>query len=375
MRGIELQIKRLVAKLGTSVTTDGSPHLSPRRILEIVQQVAHLHTAGMEIVVVTSGAIAAGRDALDNPELGRYLPAKQMLAAVGQPRLMQAYSDLFSIFGIHVGQVLLTRSDLLNRQRYLNARDTLNLLLEQGVIPIVNENDTVATEEIKVGDNDNLSALVANLINADLLALLTDQPGLFDTDPRTDPNARLIPMVETIDDSVWEIAGGSATTLGTGGMRTKIEAAQLATRSGTTVVIAQGSRPNVLLDLVGENSRDIGTWFEPVSTQVESLKRWLLSERPQGVVHIDAGAARSLRTGKSSLLPIGAVYADGDFERGVVVSVVDPDDGEVARGLVNYSREDLDQLCGIHSDAIAERLGYTYGEEVIRRGNLVLIDP
>jgi glutamate 5-kinase len=182
-------------------------------------------------------------------------------------------------------------------------------------------------------------------------------------------------MVETIDDSVWEIAGGSATTLGTGGMRTKIEAAQLATRSGTTVVIAQGSRPNVLIDLVGENCRDIGTWFEPVSTQVESFKRWLLSERPQGVVHVDAGAARSLRKGKSSLLPIGAVYAEGDFDRGVVVSVVDPEDDEVGRGLVNYSAEDLDQLCGMHSDSIAERLGYTYGEEVIRRGNLVLIDP
>jgi glutamate 5-kinase len=263
--------QRLVVKLGTSVITAGTAHPNPRRLLEIIRQVAVLHERGAEIAVVTSGAVAAGRDVLGNPDLGKNIPAKQMLAAIGQPRLMNTYADLFAIFNVHVAQVLLTRADLLNRHRYLNARDTLNALLEHRVIPVINENDTVATEEIRVGDNDNLSALVANLIDADLLVLLTDQPGLFSTDPRTDPDAKLIPVVEQIDDSVWEIAGGSGTMLGTGGMRTKIQAAQLATRSGTTVVIAQGSRPDVLLDLTGKRSADVGTWFQPSSTRVESF--------------------------------------------------------------------------------------------------------
>lgn len=371
--GEAAQYRRLVVKLGTSVLTGGTTHLNPRRMLEIVRQVAELHEQGVEVAVVTSGAVAAGRDHLGNPELGRFLPARQMLAAVGQPRLMHTYADLFAIFGLHVAQVLLTRADLLNRHRYLNARDTLNALLEHRVIPIVNENDTVATDEIKVGDNDNLSALVANLIDADLLVLLTDQPGLFTTDPRSDPGAKLIPAVEQIDEQVWEIAGGSGTTLGTGGMRTKIQAAQLATRSGAAVIIAQGSRPGILLDLVGPQGRQLGTWFHPTSTHVESFKRWILSERPQGVIRIDHGAERKLRQGIVSLLPVGMVGVEGDFERGVVVSVVGPQGSEVARGLVKYSAPDLVQLCGVRSDQIAARLGYTYGDEVIRREQLILV--
>ena len=365
--------QRLVVKLGTSVTTGGTPHISPRRMLEIIQQIAGLHEHGIEVVIVTSGAVAAGRDVLGDPDLGKNIPAKQMLAAIGQPRLMNIYSDLFAIYGMYTAQVLLTRTDLLNRRRYLNARDTLNTILEQQVIPIINENDTVATEEIRVGDNDNLSALVANLIDADLLILLTDQPGLFTTDPRTNPEAKLIPLIEEINDEVWGIAGGTASTLGTGGMRTKIQAAQLATRSGVAVVIAQGSRPNVLIDIVGEQSAEIGTWFQPISTHVESFKRWLLSERPQGVVHVDAGAARSLRKSRSSLLPVGMTGVEGDFERGMVVSVAGPDGAEVAIGMVHYSAADLAQICGLHSDQIAARLGYTYGEEAIRRDYLIVI--
>lgn len=364
---------RLVVKLGTSITTGGTPHLSPRRMLEVVRQIAALHERGMEVAIVTSGAVAAGRDVLGDPDLGRNIPAKQMLAAIGQPRLMHVYTDLFAIFGVQVAQVLLTRADLLNRHRYLNARDTFNALLEQHVIPVINENDTVATEEIKVGDNDNLSALVANVIDADLLVLLTDQPGLFTTDPRSNPDAQLIPVVEHIDENVWGIAGGSGTGLGTGGMRTKIQAAQLATRSGTTVVIAQGSRPDILLDLVGDRGAELGTWFQPASSHVESFKRWLLSERPQGIVRIDAGAVRSLRKGRASLLPVGAVKAEGDFERGMVVSVIGPEGDEVARGVTHYSADDLTRICGLRSDQIVGRLGYTYGEEVIRREYLVVL--
>ncbi len=370
---LPIQFRRLVIKLGTSVLTAGALHLSHRRLLEIVQQIAQLHEAGADTAVVTSGAIAAGRARLRNPDLGRNIPAKQMLAAVGQPHLMQLYSDLFGIYGLDVAQVLLTRSDFLNRQRYLNARDTLNALLEHRLIPVINENDTVATDEIKVGDNDNLSALVANLIDADLLILLTDQPGLFTTDPRLDPDARLIPMVERIDESVWQSAGGAASDLGTGGMRTKIQAAELATRSGTTVVIAPGSRPGVLLELVNAAGRQIGTWFQPATTHMESFKRWLLSERSQGAVRIDEGAVAKLRRGGASLLPVGMLEVIGEFERGVVISVCGPDGTEIARGLTNYAASDLRHLSGAHSDEITARLGYTYGDEVIHRGYLVIL--
>ncbi len=370
---MEHGFKRLVVKLGTSVLTAGTTRLSPRRLLEIVRQVAHLHEQGMDVIVVTSGAMAAGREQLGYPDLGRNIPAKQMLAAIGQPRLMHAYADLFAIFGIQVAQVLLTRGDFGNRHRYLNARDTFYALLQQRVVPIVNENDTIASDEIKLGDNDNLSALVANLVDADLLVLLTDQPGLFTSNPRTDPHARLINSVEHIDDDLWQRAGGAGSTLGTGGMVTKLQAAQLATRSGTAVVIAQGSRPDVLPALVGPEGRAIGTWFQPADTHVESRKRWILSEPPQGQVEVDPGAARRLRQGTASLLPVGVVRASGEFERGVVVSVVGPDGGEIARGLVNYNAADLNQLCGVRSDRIAEHLGYTYGDEVIHRDHLVLV--
>jgi glutamate 5-kinase len=365
--------KRLVVKLGTSVLTAGTPHLSPRRLLEIVRQVARLHERGVEVIIATSGSIAAGRDQLGNPDLGRNIPAKQMLAAVGQPRLMHTYADLFAIFDIDVAQILLTRSDFSNRQRYLNARDTLGALLAQRVIPIVNENDTIATDEIKLGDNDNLSALVANLIDADLLAMLTDQPGLFTGDPRTDPQAELIHAVEAIDDVLWEAAGGAGTALGTGGMVTKLQAAQLAVRSGVTVVIAQGTRPDVLLELVGPDGEATGTWFHPATSHIESRKRWMLSEQPQGRVKVDAGAARTLRQGGASLLPVGMVGVEGEFERGVVVSVTGPDGHEIARGLANYSADELSRICRAHSTEIAARLGYTAGDEVIHRDHLVLV--
>ncbi len=214
--------QRIVIKVGTSVLTDGTRHLSRQHMLGIVQQAARLHQAGHEVVLVSSGAVAAGRERLDFPDFGRSVPTKQMLAAVGQSRLMQIYSELFDIFQIIVGQVLLTREDLGNRTRFLNARDTLLTLIDQHIVPIINENDTIATHEIRIGDNDNLSALVATLIEADLLILLTDQPGLFTADPRTDKDAQLIERVSHIDAETWALAGGSVTGLGTGGMVTKI---------------------------------------------------------------------------------------------------------------------------------------------------------
>jgi glutamate 5-kinase len=363
--------KRIVVKLGTSVLTDGTKKLSRRRMLEIVRQAAHLHDSGHQMVIVSSGAMAAGREMLHDPVLDRSVPAKQMLAAVGQGRLIQIYTELFSIFDITVGQVLLTRGDLANRTGYLNARDTLLTLLAHRIVPVINENDTIATEEIKVGDNDNLSALVSNLVAADLLILLTDQLGLYSADPRTDPDAQLIPLVERIDESVWARAGGTSTGLGTGGMLTKLQAAQLAGHSGTVTVIASGARSDVLVDIAA--GKQIGTTFLAPTTHRESRKRWLLSEKPQGEIRIDAGAVKKLSSNGASLLPVGIIGASGDFERGAPVRIVTPDGKPVAVGAANYSSDEIERLIGVRSAQIASVLGYTYGDEVIHRNDLVLL--
>jgi glutamate 5-kinase len=340
-------------------------------MLEIVQQVALLHQQGHEMVVVSSGAMAAGRERLGFPDLGRSVPAKQMLSAVGQGRLLHLYSQLFDLFEIVVGQVLLTRDDLGHRTRYLNARDTLTTLIERRIIPIINENDTTATHEIRVGDNDNLSALVASLLEADLLVILTDQPGLFTADPRQDSNAQLIPQVARIDEGTWALAGGTATGLGTGGMVTKIQAAQLASRSGVTTIVAAGSEPDVLARIVVGEA--VGTRFEPVNTHVESRKRWLLMEKTHGTLVVDAGAAKKLLKGGASLLPVGVTDVESTFDRGEALAVVGPDGAKIAHGLTNYASEELRKLCGVQSSKIVEILGYTYGDAVIHRNNMVLL--
>ena len=365
--------KRIVIKLGTSTLTAGTPHLSPPRLVELVRQLSELRAQGIDIIVVTSGAIAVGRERLNFPMLQKDIPAKQMLAAIGQPRLMAIYEQLFGLYGLTVAQILLTRTDLSYRRSYLNSRNTLVALLGQGIIPIVNENDTVATEEIRVGDNDNLSALVANLIEADLLLLLTDQSGLFTADPRSNPSARLITMVDSpeIPEELWLAAGGTATSLGTGGMVTKLQAADLARRSGATVVIARGGDPDVIIRLVSGES--LGTHFHPVATAVESRKRYLLAgNQAAGVIGVDEGAARALRNG-GSLLPVGVVSLDGTFERGDTVRVAGPAGREIARGLVNYASIDLSRIIGHRSEEIEKVLGFAYGDEVIHRNNMVLL--
>jgi glutamate 5-kinase len=343
-------------------------------MVELVRQVAQLHSQGCKVVLVSSGAIAAGRERLAFPQLPKEIPAKQMLSAVGQPRLMALYEQLFDIYRLTVAQVLLTRTDLADRTRYLNSRNTLSALLSQRVIPIVNENDTVATEEIRVGDNDNLSALVANLIEADLLVMLTDQPGLFTADPRTDPSAQLIGEITSpsIPQPVWDAVGGTAGKLGTGGMLTKLQAADLARRSGTTVVIAAGDEENVLIRLVAGES--LGTRFSPLVTTLEGRKRYILAggNRLPGILVVDAGAARALRKG-SSLLPVGVKSLTGTFDCGDTVKVVDSSGAEIARGLVNYSAADLALIAGKQSKEIEAILGSDYTDEVIHRNNLVLI--
>lgn len=364
--------QRIVVKVGTSVLTGGTPRLSRQRMLDVVAQAARQHTAGHEIILVSSGAVAAGRERLNFPHFGRSVPAKQMLAAVGQSRLMQVYGDLFDIFGITVAQVLLTRDDLNNRTRFLNARDTLLTLLDHHIIPIINENDTTATHEIRVGDNDNLSALVATLIEADLLVLLTDQPGLFTADPRQDKDAQLIPRVARIDETMWALAGDSVSGLGTGGMVTKIQAAQFASRGGVMTIIASGKESDTLDRLVRGDG--IGTRFDPANHALENKKRWLLLEKPHGAIKVDAGAARMLLNGGASLLPVGITGIEREFERGAAIAVLNSDGKAIAHGLTSYDSDAVQQLIGVKSAQIVEILGYSYGDAVIHRNNMVLLN-
>ncbi|MFQ5410265.1 MAG: glutamate 5-kinase, partial [Anaerolineales bacterium] len=343
---------RIVVKLGTSTLTGGTPHLAPALIVNLVRQLAALREQGCEVTVVSSGAMAAGRERLGFPDLPKAIPQKQMLAAVGQLRLMTLYDQLFHIYGIEVAQVLLTRRDIVRRRSYLNARGTLLALLSAGVVPVVNENDTVATEEIRVGDNDNLSALIANLIEADLLLLLTDQPGVFTADPRRDNGARLLTEISSaeIPPQLWEAASGGVGGLGTGGMVTKLQAADLARRSGTTTIIARGSDPDVVLRAVG--GEPVGTRFTALTSALESRKRFILSGWDGKMrVLVDEGAVQALGRG-SSLLPVGITAVEGDFERGATVAVCDRAGREVARGLVNYRAGDVAAILGRHSDEI-----------------------
>ncbi|MFN8482804.1 MAG: glutamate 5-kinase [Anaerolineae bacterium] len=362
---------RVVVKLGTNVLTAGGPRLSRPRIVDLVRQVACLHGEGVEVVVVSSGAVLAGRERLDLYARVRGIPLKQMLAAVGQGRLMQLYAQLFDLYDIPVAQALLTRVDLADRTRYLNARNTLLALLERRVVPIVNENDVVGVDEIRIGDNDNLSALVANLIDADLLVMLTDAAGLFTADPRKHPDATLIPVVEHIDDSVRALAGGAVTGRGTGGMITKIQAADLATRAGTATIVAAGAAPDVLLRLAAGEA--LGTLFVATANRMESRKRWILTDPLRGELLVDNGAVRALREGGKSLLPAGVVEVRGDFARGATVKVVDGEGRDIARGITLYNSADLRLIKGRKSAEIETHLGYDYGAEVIHRNDLVLL--
>ena len=364
-------MRRIVLKLGTSVLTKGTPKLNRQRMLELVQQVAGLQAQGHEVIIVSSGAQTAGRSQLDFPDLGKSVPAKQMLSAVGQSHLMRIYQDLFDIFQITAAQILLTRDDLSHRVRYLNARDTLDTLIEQRIIPIVNENDTIATEEIRVGDNDNLSALVASVVDADLLIILTDQPGIFTDDPRKNPGAALIQNISHVSDELYELAGGAGSNIGTGGMVTKIQAAQIASRSGIETIIASGSENDVVRRLVA--GEKIGTRIDAVKDRSESRKRWLLTDRTQGSVVVDAGAAKVLLRGGASLLPVGIREVRGEFERGATLAVLTPEGREIAHGLSNYQSADLRKISGVKSSEIVDILGYSYGDAVLHRNNLALL--
>jgi len=371
----DLPYHRIVAKFGTSLLTGGSDRLNQDVMSNLVAQVAQLHKQGLELLVVSSGAIASGRSKLGLTKKFKGIPFRQVLASVGQNRLMYVYEQLFSQHDITVAQALLTKADLSDRSGYLNARNTLLALLELKVVCIVNENDVVAVDEIeeaKFGDNDNLSAMVANLVDADLLLILTDAAGLYTADPHRDPNARLIPQVDRIDAEIERLAAGTPSGLGIGGMVTKIEAAKLATASGVTVVVADGREPNIILRLAAGEA--IGTRFLSTTSKLESRERWMLSGlSTKGKLVIDSGAALALRKQKRSLLAAGIREIEGKFQRGDIVNIYDPQGARLGCGITNYSSSDIDIIKGAHSGKIAGLLGYDYGSEVVHRNNLVVL--
>jgi glutamate 5-kinase len=367
--------KRIVVKIGTSLLTGGTGRLDREAMAGLVDQIARLHKEGREVVVVSSGAVAAGRERLGQVRKLRHVPLRQVYAAVGQGRLMALYDELFRHHEVTIAQTLLTRSELQERVSYLNARNTLLGLLELRVISIVNENDVVAVEELEAasfGDNDNLSALVAGLVDADVLLLPADIAGLYTADPNKDPSATRIPVVERVDRSIELRAGASASELARGGMATKIQAAKTATAAGITMIIADGREPDMLLRLAG--GEEVGTVFLPTGNRMESRKRWMLSGLSQkGTVVVDDGAATALVQRKGSLLAAGVSAVEGRFGRGDIVGIRDGAGHPIGYGIANYGVEDLASIKGLRSGEIEGVLGHHYGDEVVHRNNLVLV--
>ena len=367
-----VRYRRVVAKFGTSLLTAGSDRLDLVAMSQLVGQVVRLREAGCEVAVVSSGARAAGRHALAHRPAGAREPSRQALASAGQSRLMQSWDELFQWHDAVVAQVLLTRRDLSDRLGYLNARNTLRDLLDCGAVPIVNENDAVALDEAlasRIGENDSLSAFVANLIDADLLVILTDVDGLYSADPARDPEAELIAEVAVIGERHERAAGEGA---GRGGMTAKIAAARVAVQGGAAVVIANGRAPGALVAAAA--GEPVGTRFAPAANRLEGRKRWILGAAGGGGrLVVDGGAVSALREHGRSLLPAGVKDVEGEFERGDAIEVRDPSGGRVAAGITNYASGEALRIRGLRSDLIAETLGYAYGDEVIHRDNLVLL--
>ena len=371
----ELLYRRIVVKAGTALLTHGADELNLEVMSTLVEQMAQLHLCGVETMLVSSGAVAAGRHVLGVPQDGKNIPFKQVLAAAGQGHLMHVYRQQFDRHNIRVAQALLSRKDLSDRLGYLNVRNTLLSLLELRVVPIINENDVVAVDELAgevFGDNDNLSAMVANLVDADLLVMLGDLDGLYTADPHLDPNARLIPEVERLDGEVEAVGGASWGNRGQGGMATKLESARLATATGVNVVIANGLEPEVVTRLA--HGERIGTLFPATSTKMESRKRWMLSGLSTiGEIAVDDGAARALISDNRSLLPAGVKEVLGSFDRGDIVAILDAQGGQIAAGIANYGSDELNVVKGSHSNRIEELLGHNYGAEVVHRNNMVFL--
>ncbi len=364
------EARRLVIKVGSALVTNNGEGLALAAIGEWARQIAALRRSGREVVLVSSGAIACGMQRLGLAQRPKAVHQLQACAAVGQMGLAQAYESAFAQQGLHTAQILLTHDDLADRTRYLNARSTLTTLLELGVVPIINENDTVVTEEIKFGDNDTLGALVANLIDADALIILTDQPGLFTADPRQHPDATLISEAQAGDPALEAMAGGAGSTIGKGGMITKVIAARRAASRGAHTAIASGREADIMPRL--SRGEAVGTLLVSATPPMKARKQWLADHlQLNGQLQLDAGAVRALADGKS-LLAIGVTAVHGEFERGAVVACLAPDGREIARGLVNYASGDARRIAGHASGDIEALLGYVDDAEMIHRDNLVL---
>lgn len=366
-------LKRVTIKVGSGVLTTLDQGFNLPLIEGLVRQITHLRSLGLDILLVSSGAIASGIKRLNLKEVPKSIPQKQAAAAIGQSHLIWVYEKLFGQTDQKVAQILLTHEDLASRTRYLNARNTLFTLLRYNVIPIINENDTVAVEEIKLGDNDNLSAMVATMVEADLLIILSDIDGLFDRDPREKSQARLLSLVEQITPAIEAMAGGSGSLTGVGGMVTKIQAAKRAAASGIMTIVANGKEPQILSRLLeGEN---VGTLFLPQRDRLASRKHWIAyTLKPRGRLVVDEGAREALVTRGKSLLPKGVLEVHGRFSAGDMVSCFDQPGRECARGLVNYNFGELQMIKGCYTTQIVDRLGYKYYDEVIHRNDLVVMD-
>lgn len=371
MRERLTRANRWVVKVGSTLLTANGQGLDQNLIHEWSEQMATLVAEGHEVVLVSSGSIAEGMARLGWMQKPTAIHELQAAAAVGQMGLIQAYESVFKQFNRNTAQVLLTHEDMANRKRYLNARATLNSLLSFGVLPIVNENDTVVTDEIRFGDNDTLAAMVVSLIEADVLVLLTDQDGLFDKDPRKHPDATLLDKANASDPAVHALAGPSGSTLGSGGMHTKIQAAERAAKSGATTIIASGQEKDVLLRI--RQGEHLGTMLTTEQAPQDARKRWLSNQlRVRGTIKIDSGAVKTLHERGSSLLSVGVLDCSGDFQRGELVACVDENGNEHARGLINYSAGETLKLLGRSSSDIAALLGYEREPELIHRDNMVV---
>jgi len=363
-------VKRVVIKIGSGVISDAEG-LNDRMLDALCQEIHQLMERGYEIILVSSGAVAAGKADLGIRGKPPTIPLKQAAAAIGQSRLMRAYKERLRALGHTVAQVLLTRDDLANRRRYLNARNTLMTLLEHKVIPVINENDTVVVDEIRFGDNDNLSAMTTNLVEAGLLVILSDVEGLYDRDPGRFQDAKLVPVVERITEEIEQMAGDTLSTLGTGGMGTKIKAAKRALLCGAAAVIINGRTPGNLLRLF--DGEEIGTYFLPARGRMAARKHWIaFTKKPRGKLLLDEGAIKAVMERGKSLLPSGISRIEGSFDRGDAIRICTIEGEEMARGVINYSQAELTRIIGRRSTEIEQILGYKYGDEVVHRDNMVL---
>jgi glutamate 5-kinase len=361
---------RIVIKAGSGILT-GEDGFNTAVINTITNDICDLRSKGHEIILVSSGAIAAGMKKMGYEKKPDGISEKQAMAAIGQSRLMMAYEKAFGRKGVTVAQILITRDDLNNRRRYLNARNTIFTLLSWGIIPVINENDTVVIDEIKFGDNDNLSAMVANMTESNLLAILTDIDGLYDDDPRLNKNAKLIPLIEKIGNSHFQFANSVPGSLGTGGMASKIAAAKKATLKGIPVIIANGRKKNIIRKIA--NGEDTGTLFLPQTKAVCGRKHWIAFTRAiKGKIVIDEGAVKALIKNGKSLLPSGVVGVSGKFNRGDSVQIVERNGNEIAVGMVDYNYSELEKVKGLNSRKIEEMLGFKHNDEIIHRDNLLI---